>query len=144
MLLIGDSVGWHLGGGFPPLVDGRPLVVADVSLLACVFPAGAAAVTYEDVHITRTAPPSCDTGWAQAVRRFRPRDVVLALWAPGSAVYEYGPDRERPCDPAYRARYRRDLTDLVRSFRGAHVAITTYPVSVQDAAPPAPATRSAA
>ena len=132
VLLAGDSVGWHLGPGFPPVVHGHPLVVANVSLLACGFPAGLAAVTYEDLQITRTEPPSCDTGWATAVRRFHPHDVVLALWAPGTAVYEYGPDRERPCDPAYRARYRHDLTAVVRSFRGENVAITTYPPSVQD------------
>ncbi|MGZ6954299.1 MAG: acyltransferase family protein [Acidimicrobiia bacterium] len=138
LLLVGDSVGWHLGTGFPAAVGGHPLVVANVSLLACVFPPDAAAITYHRSAVTRTNPPGCDTGWARAARRFRPDDVLFALWAPGDASFEYGPRPERPCDATYVARTRRALRDAVRSFerRGARVALMTYPYTQADLGDP--------
>ena len=135
VMVVGDSVGWYLGDALPPTVAGRPLVVANLSLLACVLPSGASAVTYTRTGDTRANPPACDRDWDDALRRFRPEVVVMMSWAEGNLEYEFDGRRAGPCDPAVTHRYATELRSFVGRVRaaGARPVVATYPVTVDDA-----------
>jgi hypothetical protein len=109
--------------------------VANLSLLACVLPSGASAVTYTRSGDTRANPPACDRNWDDALRRFRPEVVVLMSWAEGNVEYEFGGHRVGPCDPAVTRRYAAELRRFVARVRaaGARPVIATYPVTLDDA-----------
>jgi peptidoglycan/LPS O-acetylase OafA/YrhL len=135
LLVVGDSVGWYLGDAMPHEAAGRPLLVANLSLLACVLPSGASAVTYTRTQDTRVTPPACDRNWSEALDRFRPDTVVLLSWADGDLEYEFGGRRVAPCSSTLRRRYGAELRRFVARVRaaGARPAIATYPPSPLDA-----------
>ena len=135
VMVIGDSVGWYLGDAMAGVRTTPPQIVANLSLLACVFPSGASAVTYTATGETRSDPPSCDAKWDDALRTFRPEVVVMFGWVEGQVEYEYGGSTERPCDPQYLHRVRDQLTDVAHRVarRGVRFVITTYPETPSDA-----------
>ena len=135
VMVIGDSVGWYLGDAIAATqVPSRPLV-ANLSLLACMFPSGASAVTFTTTGELRPNPPSCDRNWDAGLRRFHPTVVVMFGWAEGNVKFEIAGREQRPCHPQYVARVRAQLTSVARRVTraGARFVITTYPVTVADA-----------
>ena len=134
VMVIGDSVGVHAGAALAKVPTSAPMVVANTSLLACVMPSGASAVTYTTPHETRPNPPSCDAHWSDALTRLHPDTVVMFAWAEGNMTLEFDGRERRPCDAAWKYRLRDDLVHVARRVQtaGARFVITTYPPTTED------------
>ncbi len=131
LMVVGNSVGYYLGGeGFSRL-HLPSTVTLNGGLWACVFPRSDR--LRFSAYGTGIVTIPCDGAWRSAARRFRPDTVVIAFSDAGLGQMLHDGQWIAPCDPAYRSWYRGTLGRAVDQMHagGADVILTTSAYSGQ-------------
>lgn len=125
VMVVGNSVGLFLGGGFSQIEADPPIVSSNRSLLGCTFP------TPVDVRLANgerfpQGVVDCTKRWSADVEVLDPDLVVFPFSSPdGSDFLHHGGSWLHPCQPEYDEWLRHDLHRAIDILggHGAEVAL---------------------
>ncbi len=138
VLVGGDSVAYHLGASFQRLDTELGFSTANVAFDGCALERGATAARYFDGGDAPLDARDCTTGWKDAISRFDPDVVVIALVGQVLSDWEVNGVWSHPCDAPYDDWYFGQIADgaKVLTARGARVVMLAPAQSTLPWGPP--------